>query len=416
MHVHADVFDKVANFERRQAIAESREDGTMPYYRVVESLASPVTRMEGRDRLMFGSNNYLGLTADPRVRAAARDALDTYGPALTGARLQNGTIGLHVELEEELAQWMGTGSALVFTTGYQANLGCISALAAPGDAVVVDSADHASILDGAALSGARVIPFRHGRADKLEQVLQHLHGAGTPVLVAVDGLFSMEGTLADLQATTDLCRRYEARLLVDEAHAVGVLGERGAGASELLGVEHHVDLRMGTFSKALASCGGFIAGSSDVIDYLRFASRPFLFTVSVVPPAAAAALAAVRICRSGEGRERFATLLSNARYLHDGLRSSGFAVVAPTLVGDPPTEVVTPIISVEVGSDEDTVLLWRALWDEGVYVNAALHPAVPPGRSLLRASVMASHERAHLDGALRAFEAARRRCGGDRAA
>ena len=234
--------------------------------------------MDGAPRIMLGSNNYLGLTGDERVMAGARDALARYGTGLTGSRLLNGTTPLHLELEQELAEWMGTEAAIVFTTGHQANLGTIATLLDPGDTVVVDSGDHASLLDGAMLSRAKLRAFRHNRLDKLEQTLEKAAGDGGGVLVVVDGVFSMEGDVAPLREIVELCERFGARLMVDEAHAVGVLGARGAGTSELLGVEDRVDLRMGTFSKSLASCGGFIAGDAEVIEFLKIQSRAFLFT------------------------------------------------------------------------------------------------------------------------------------------
>jgi 8-amino-7-oxononanoate synthase len=363
--------------------------------------------MEGAERIMLGSNNYLGLTGDERVKQGARDALERYGTGLTGSRLLNGTIELHLELESELAAWMNTEDAIVFTTGHQANLGAIGTLLEPGDTVVVDSGDHASILDGAILSRAKLRPFRHNRLDKLASTLAKAAGDGGGVLVVVDGVFSMEGDVAPLPEIADLCARHGARLMVDEAHAVGVLGARGAGTTELLGVEDRVDLRMGTFSKSLASCGGFIAGPTEVIEYLRIASRPFLFTAAAVPAAVGAALAAARICRSAEGPELFRRVLDNAGYLHAGLADLGFHVVAPTQLADGRT-VVTPIVPVLVADDWKAGLLWRALYDAGVYVNVAIHPAVPPGGALLRTSVMATHDRAVLDRALESFAAVKR--------
>jgi 8-amino-7-oxononanoate synthase len=397
-----DLFQKTREHERRALIELARREDLIPYFRQVESEAGPIVRMEGRERLMLGSNNYLGLTGDRRVKDAARQALERYGTALTGSRLMNGTIPLHRELEEEIAAWLQTEDALVFTTGYQANLGCLSALLSASDTVIADSSDHASILDGCKLSGARLRPFRHKRADKLEQMLERAAGDGGGVLVVVDGVYSMEGDLCDVAAVSELCRSHGARLLVDEAHGVGVLGERGTGACELYGVEREVDLRMGTFSKSLASCGGFIAGPEDVIDFLRISARPFLFTAAAVPAAIAAALEAVRICRSAEGPELFARVLENAGYLHAGLRELGYRVVEPTPVDG--AEVITPIVPVVIGDDLPTAQLWKALWDEGVYTNVALYPAVPSGGSLIRTSVMATHEREHLDRALTIFE------------
>ena len=400
-----DLFQKARDHERRELIDFARREDLIPYFRQVESAAGPTVRMEGRERLMLGSNNYLGLTGDPRVKDAARRALETYGTALTGSRLMNGTIPLHRELEEEIAAWLGTEDALVFTTGYQANLGCLSGILSASDTVIADSGDHASILDGCKLSGARLRPFRHQRLDKLERMLERAAGDGGGVLVVVDGVYSMEGDICDVAAVADLSRAHGARLMVDEAHGVGVLGARGTGACELHGAEDRVDLRMGTFSKSLASCGGFIAGPADVIDFLRIASRPFLFTAAAVPSAVAAALEAVRICRSDEGPALFARVLDNAAYLHRGLADLGYRVVAPSRVGD--AEVITPIVPVVIGDDLPTARLWKALWDAGVYVNVALYPAVPPGGSLIRTSVMATHERKHLDRALEIFASVR---------
>ena len=251
----------------------ARDAGFLPYFHEVESPAMPVVQMEGRPRIMLGSNNYLGLTADERVMAGARDALERYGTGLTGSRLLNGTTPLHLELERELADFMGTDDTIVFTTGHQANVGTLATLLGPGDTVVVDSGDHASLLDGAILSRAKLRVFRHNRLDKLASTLEKAARDGGGVLVVVDGVFSMEGDVAPLREIVELCERFGARLMVDEAHAVGVLGARGAGTAELLGVEVRVDLRMGTFSKSLASCGGFIAGDAEVIEFLKVQSR-----------------------------------------------------------------------------------------------------------------------------------------------
>jgi 8-amino-7-oxononanoate synthase len=353
---------------------------------------------------MLGSNNYLGLTGDERVKQGALDALNRYGTGLTGSRFLNGTIDLHLDLERELAEWMDTEAALVFTTGHQANLGALGTILAPGDTVVADSGDHASILDGCILSRAKLRPFRHNRIDRLERTLEKAAADGGGVLVVVDGVFSMEGDVAPLPEIAELCRKFGARLMVDEAHALGVLGQRGAGTAELFGLEDQVDLRMATFSKSLASCGGVIAGPADVIEFLRIQSRPFMFTASAVPAAMGAALAAVRICRSDEGRELFAKVLDNARYLHRGLSELGFQVVEPTRLADG-TEVVTPVVPVVVGDDWKAVFLWKALYEAGVYVNVAIHPAVPPAGALLRTSVMATHDRDTLDLALERFAA-----------
>jgi 8-amino-7-oxononanoate synthase len=407
MPTMVDVFAKAREHERLEQLKLARELDALPYFRVLEGPTLPVVEMEGKPRIMLGSNNYLGLTGDERVRQGALDAIAKYGTGLTGSRFLNGTIDLHLELEDELAQWMGTESAIVFTTGHQANLGALGTILGRGDTVIADSGDHASILDGCILSGAKLRPFRHNRLDRLEHALKRAGGDGGGILVVVDGVFSMEGDVAPLPEIADLCGEYGARLMVDEAHALGVLGARGAGASELLGVEDRVDLRMATFSKSLASCGGVIAGPADVIEFLRIQSRPFMFTAAGVPAAVGAALAAVRICRSAEGPELFARTLENARYLHAGLDALGFHVVKPTRLTDG-REIVTTVVPVVVGDDWKAVFLWKALYEAGVFVNVAIHPAVPPAGALLRTSVMATHDHATLDRALAAFSDVKR--------
>ncbi len=403
-----DVFAKARESERIQQLAAVRELDALPYFRVLEGPTLPVVEMEGERRIMLGSNNYLGLTGDERVKQGALDALHRYGTGITGSRFLNGTLDLHLELEQELADWLGTEAALVFTTGHQTNVGTLGTILGPADTVVVDSGDHASILDGCILSRAKLRAFRHNRLDRLERTLEKAAGDGGGVLVVVDGVFSTEGDVAPLPEIADLCARFGARLMVDEAHALGVLGARGAGASELLGVEDRVDLRMATFSKSLASCGGVIAGPLEVIEFLRIQSRPFIFTASGVPAAVGATLAAVRICRSPEGRELFARVLANARYLHDGLTELGFRVVRPTRLKDS-TEVVTPVVPIVVGDDFKALFLWRELFEHGVYVNLMVHPAVPPAGALLRMSVMATHDHAILDQALGVFAQAKER-------
>jgi 8-amino-7-oxononanoate synthase len=391
-----DVFAKARDNERVALLHAAREADIVPYFRTVEGPARPVVEMEGAARIMLGSNNYLGLTGDERVIQGARDALERYGTGLTGSRLLNGTTALHLELEDEIADWQGTEDAIVFTTGHQANVGTLGTILGPTDTVVADSGDHASILDGCLLSRAKLRAFRHNRMDKLERMLERAANDGGGVLVVVDGVFSMEGDVPPLAEICDLCERFGARLMVDEAHGAGVLGVRGAGAAEHFGVEDRVDLRMGTFSKSLASCGGFVAGPADVIEFLRVQSRAFLFTASAVPAAVGAAQAALRIVRTAEGRELMAKVLANARLWSDGLVERGFKVVRH---GD----LVTPIVPVLVEDDWKAGLLWKALYDAGVFVNTALHPAVPPGGALLRTSVMATHDTPTLERALDAF-------------
>ena len=424
MPTSIDVFAKVRGHDREELLRAAREADALPYFHVLTSPAMPVVQMEGAERIMLGSNNYLGLTGDERVMKGAEDALHRYGTGLTGSRLLNGTIALHLELEQEIAEWMGTEAALVFSTGHQANIGTLGTLLGVGDTVIVDSAAHASILDGCLLSRAKLRPFRHNRLEKLEKMLDRAQGDGGGVLVVVDGVFSMEGDIAPLHEICALCERFGARLMVDEAHGAGVLGATGAGASELLGVADRVDLRMGTFSKSLASCGGFVAGPEEVIDYLRIASRAFLFTASAVPAAVGAALAALRVLRSEDGPALLERVLVNAERLRDGLHEIGFAVVAPQqlspqaavqehapgLRGEAggPYTIVTPVVPVLVGDDWIAGLLWKALYEAGVFVNTALHPAVPPGGALLRTSVMATHDAATIDRSLEIFAAVKR--------
>jgi 8-amino-7-oxononanoate synthase len=441
-----DVFAKVRGHEREELLRAARAADVLPYFHLLTSAAMPVVEMEGAERIMLGSNNYLGLTGDERVTAGAEDALHRYGTGLTGSRFLNGTIPLHLELEREIAEWMNTDAALVFTTGHQANLSTLGTILSPADTVIVDSGDHASVFDGCLLSRAKLRAFRHNRLDKLERMLQRAQTDGGGVLVVVDGVFSMEGDIAPLREICELCARYSARLMVDEAHGAGVLGARGAGVSELLGVEDRVDLRMGTFSKSLASCGGFVAGPAEVIEYLRIYSRPFLFTASAVPASLGAALAALRVMRSPDGPPLLERVLANARLLRDGLEDLGFAVVAPQTLPDDvapapgvvfdrrgagsgavdgnaagddgavasgadagaPPRIVTPIVPVLVGDDWKAALLWRALYDRGVFVNTALHPAVPPGGALLRTSVMATHDAPVIERALATFAAVKR--------
>ena len=312
MHTSTDVFAKVRDHERSELLAAARAADVLPYFHLLTSPAMPVVEMEGAERIMLGSNNYLGLTGDERVMQGAQDALHRFGTGLTGSRLLNGTIPLHLELEREIAEWMDCEDAIVFTTGHQANVGTLGTLLGPQDTVIADAGDHASILDGCLLSRAKLRPFRHNRLDKLEKMLQRAQD---------DGVFWMEGDIAPLAEICDLCARYGARLMVDEAHGAGVLGARGAGTAELLGVADRVDLRMGTFSKSLASCGGFVAGSHEVIEYLRLYSRAFLFTASAVPAAVGAAAAALDVLRSSDGPPLLARVLENARLLRDGLEA-----------------------------------------------------------------------------------------------
>jgi 8-amino-7-oxononanoate synthase len=370
-----DVFAKVADGRVEQwHLAESL--GMMPFFRELSGEVGP--------RMSFGG----------RVRRAAVDAVERYGTGLTGSRLLNGTLPLHRELEELLADWVGLEAALVFTTGYTANLGLISSLVGEADALFVDSAAHASLVDGGRLSGGTLRAFRHNRPNSLRRGLRSWREQPDVggLLVAVDGVYSMEGDVAPLTEIEDVCRGFGARLLVDEAHALGVMGPEGSGSSPEAGIRP--DLVMGTFSKSLASCGGFIAGPRDVLDFLKATCRPLLFTASGVPAALAAALTAARVAREESWRRE--VVVARARRLRAGLADLGYEA------GGDPRSAIVPV---HVGDDWEAGTLWKALLDRGVYTNCAIPPAVP--RALLRTSVMATHSEADIDAALAGFAAAR---------
>ena len=343
---------------------------------------------------MLGSNNYLGLTTDARVREAALAAISRFGTGVTGSRLLNGTLVIHRELEELLADWVGQEAALVFTTGYAANLGLLGALVGPADAAILDSAAHASLVDGARYSAGTLRAFRHNRVNSLRRTLgswREQAGAGG-ALVAVDGIYSMEGDRAPLTDIASVCKDFGARLLVDEAHALGVVGPRGAGTSIATGIRP--DVVMGTFSKALASCGGFVAGPHEVIAFLKVTCRPLMFTASGVPAALGAALAAARIAQTEDWRRE--AVLVRAEQLRAGLAQLGYQVAE---------RVESPIVAAQVGDNWSAGMLWRSLLENGVYTNCAIPPAVP--RALLRTSVMATHSAQDIDRALVGFERAR---------
>jgi 8-amino-7-oxononanoate synthase len=374
-----DLFDKCRNFKEHR-LAERA--GIYPYFLpIAENHGTEVT-IAGNRMIMAGSNNYLGLTKHPKVMAAAEDALRRFGTSNNGSRFLNGTLELHVELERRLAKFMGKEAAIVFSTGYLTNLGSISALADKGDVVILDKDAHACIVDGARLSYGDVKRFRHNDIRDLERILSSLP-AKAGKLVVVDGLYSMEGDLAPLADIVRLARDYKARLLVDDAHGIGVLGARGAGSCEALSVEDQVDLVMGTFSKSFASLGGFIAGPREVMDYLRHHARALIFSASMTPASVAAALASLDIIESEEGaglRERLRQISITMR---DGFRARGLEVGNG---GE------TPIVPIFIGDRMKTMQVWRKILDRGVFVNAILVPAVAPGRDLLRTSYMASHK------------------------
>jgi 8-amino-7-oxononanoate synthase len=370
---------------------ETQAAGLYPYFVPIDESTATEARIGGTWKIMVGSNNYLGLTHHPRVLAAAHAALENYGSGSTGSRLLNGTLALHYELEERLARFFHKQEALVFTTGYQANLGAIASLVGRDDHVFLDRLDHASIVDGARLSYGQVHRYPHGDAQSLARQLAAVpKGAGK--LVVTDGVFSMEGTVADLPAIVTAAKRNGSALLVDEAHAVGVFGPTGAGTVEHFGLADQVDLIMGTFSKSLASVGGVVAGDESVIHWLRHHSRALIFTASMPPASVAGVLAALDIIQ--EEPERRARLWANTMRVGAGLRSLGFDV----------GETQTPIIPVVTGELVRTLQLWRAVFEEGVFTHPIVPPAVPPTSCRLRVSMSAEHSDEQVDRVLGAFE------------
>jgi 8-amino-7-oxononanoate synthase len=364
--------------------------GLYPYFLPVEKSEATEVIVEGQRKIMAGSNNYLGLTNDPRVLEAAAAALRKYGTACTGSRFLNGNTDLHDRLETELARLMGKQAALVFPTGYQANLGVISALAGPGDVLLIDKLNHASMVDGAALSGAEVIRFRHGDLEHLESRLNRV--AGRPKMVIVDGIFSMEGDIADVPAIADMCDAHSARLVVDDAHGIGVFGDTGAGVCEHYGVTDRVDLIVGTFSKSFASIGGFVAGDAEVISYLRHNARSLIFSASIPASACATVLAAIDVMQ--QEPERREKLWQNARRMQRELSSLGFDTFGSE----------SPIVPVIVGGTLRTFEFWKRLLDAGVFTNPVIAPAVPPTSGRIRTSYMATHTDDQLDQVLDAFK------------
>lgn len=383
----ADLFDKARNYKQaKEAIAL----GIYPYFRALSETEGAVANFEGKEVVMIGSNNYLGLTTDPRVRQAAAEALHRYGTSVTGSRFLNGTLELHLELDRRLAKFVGKEAALVFSTGYQTNVGTISALVQKGDYVIIDKDDHASIVDGCLMCRGEMKRFRHNDISSLEDVLAKLpKDAGK--LVVVDGVYSMGGDIAPLPEIVDICKRYGARIMVDDAHGIGVTGG-GRGTAAHFGLTDQVDLIMGTFSKSFASIGGFIAGDAEVVHFIQHAARSLIFSAALTAPSAAAALKALDIMETEP--ELVETLWDNAEYMRAGFKRLGYNTGNSN----------TPIIPIMIGEDFRTVLTWHALIEEGVYTNPVLPPGVPTGQSLLRTSYMASHRREHLDRALAAFE------------
>ncbi|HAT71536.1 MAG TPA: 8-amino-7-oxononanoate synthase [Elusimicrobia bacterium] len=384
-----DIFEKCRNFTLARQLMES---GIYPYFKALESEQAPEITIRGRKFIMFGSNNYLGLANDPRMKAAAIDAVKKFGTGVAGSRFLNGNTVLHMELERKLAAFKGREAALIYATGYQMNLGVISALVGKGDFAIVDKLDHASILDGCRLSHGEVRRFKHNNTADLERVLKDI-GPGHGKLVIVDGVFSMEGDIAPIPEISKICRKYGARLMVDDAHASGVLGRHGRGTCEHFNLSHKdVDLVVGTCSKSFASVGGFAVGDENIIHYIQHMSRSMIFSAALPPASVAAISKALDIIE--EEPERIKKLWENARYLMKRFKAMGLNT----------GETQTPIIPVVIGDNEKTFTLWRMLYDNGLFTNPVVSPAVPPRRSLIRIVATATHSRAQLDRALDIFE------------
>lgn len=384
-----DLFTKCRNFT---IVRQLMASGIYPFFKELESEQAPEITIKGKKFIMFGSNNYLGLANDPRMKQASIDAVKQFGTGVAGSRFLNGNTVLHMELERKLAAFKGREAALIYATGYQMNLGVISALVGKGDFAVIDKLDHASILDGCRLSQGELRRFKHNNPADLERVLKEI-GPRHGKLVIVDGVFSMEGDIAPIPEISRICKKYGARLMVDDAHASGVLGKRGHGTCEHFGLtSKDVDLVVGTCSKSFASVGGFAAGNEDIIHYLRHVSRSMIFSAALPPASVAAISKAIDIIDAEP--QRLKKLWDNSRYLMKRFQAMGLNT----------GETQTPIIPVVIGDDEKTFMLWRMLYDRGLFTNPVVSPAVPPKRALIRIVATATHTREQLDRALDIFE------------
>ncbi|MBE0408479.1 MAG: aminotransferase class I/II-fold pyridoxal phosphate-dependent enzyme [Anaerolineales bacterium] len=389
-----DIFEKCPSFT---AAREAMAGGYYPFFIPMTDNEGCEAIYQGRHVIMCGSNNYLGLTTHPKVRQAAIDAIHRYGTSCTGSRFANGTLELHEQLEQELAEWVGKEAALVFTTGMQTNLGTISALVGRGDVVILDKDDHASIVDGARLGWGEIKRFRHNDMADLERVLEKIpEDVGR--LVVVDGLFSMGGDLTPLPELVPLCKKYSTRLMVDDAHSMGVFG-CGKGTAAHFGLTDEVDLIMSTFSKSFASIGGFIAGDETVIHYIKHHARALIFSASISPSNTAAALAALQVMQ--EEPERIQRVNQIGEFMRNEMRQLGFNI----------GQSVSPIIPIYIGDDMGTILTWKLLFERGVFVNPVLSPAVPQGQQLLRTSYMATHTDEQLERALEIYESVGKQLG-----
>ena len=382
-----EIFEKCYDFTTAK---EAIEAGFYPYFIPLTGNEGTESDYQGHRLIMCGSNNYLGLTTHPKVRQAAIDAIHTFGTSCTGSRFLNGTLEMHEQLERELAEWVGKEAALIFSTGMQVNLGVISAIVCRDDIVILDKDDHASIVDGAFLSRGEIKRFRHNDMGDLERILAKLP-KDKGKMVVVDGLFSMEGDIAPLPEIIPLCKKYGARLMVDDAHSTGVLGG-GRGTAAHFGLTDEVDLIMSTFSKSFASLGGFIAGDEQVVHYIKHFARSIIFSASIPPSNTAAALASLDVMRTEP--ERVERLLQIADYMRTEYQRLGFNT----------GNSVTPVIPILIGDDMRTFMTWKMLFESGVFVNPVISPAVAAGRQMLRTSYMATHTDEQLDKVLTTFE------------
>lgn len=379
-----DIFDKC--YEPSLA-KQVREQGIYPYFHALQSRQDKEVVMEGKRRIMLGSNNYLGLTTQPEVIEAGVNALEKYGTGCSGSRFLNGTLQMHLELEEELAQFLNKEAAMTFSTGFQSNLGIISAIAKHGDYILNDKENHASIYDACRLSYAKTLSYRHNDMGELERILKQIEGKGG-ILIVTDGVFSMSGDIANLPEIVRLARKYGARVMVDDAHGLGVLGEGGRGTANHFGLDDEVDIYMGTFSKSLASLGGYMAAKAEVVDYVKHASRPFIFSASIPPSSCAVALAALRYLKAHP--EIVSRLRSLSDYARRGYKAKGIRII----------EASTPIIPIYTYEVENTIRKAHDIYEDGVYLNPVLPPATPPGECLLRTSYMATLTEPLLDEAI----------------
>lgn len=383
-----DIFQKTGEFTRAK---DAQRAGFYPFFIPFKDSEGTTVTYEGREILMIGSNNYLGMTTHPRVKEAAQQAIESFGTSCTGSRFMNGTLELHKELERRLAAFVGKEAALVYTTGYQTNLGSISALVARGDIIVTDKEAHACIYDGAMLAFGEMKRFKHNDPEDLDRVLSKID-AKTGVMVAVDGVYSMGGDIAALPEIVEVCKRHNARLMVDDAHSVGVLGG-GRGTAAHFDLTDEVDLITGTFSKSFASIGGFIAGDEQVIHYIQHHARSLIFSASLPAHNTIAALTVLDIIEE-EGDDTVERLWDNAHYMQENLRNLGFNI----------GNTETPIIPLFVYNDIKTALFWKGLFEAGLFTNPVVPPGVPPNQSLLRTSYMSTHTREQLDKALDILE------------